>query len=134
MPTVTITDQTTGGKTTGELTLDILTEKITVRELIRSRVYQEVQDFNRKQASGGGRDFQGLVQPTEAEVTLNGYKLKKAREIDWKKQYEKACAAFEGNGFLILGDEKQVEDLEEEVTLTARSTVTFLKLVPLVGG
>jgi hypothetical protein len=46
VPTITIQDQTTTGKTTGELTLDVLTERLTVRELIRSRVYQEVQDFN----------------------------------------------------------------------------------------
>src|SRR5437870_3899414 len=46
--TLTIRDESAGGKTLHELTLDILTERITVRELIRSRVYQEVQDFNRK--------------------------------------------------------------------------------------
>jgi len=45
---LTIRDETTAGKLTHELTLDLLNEKLTVRELIRSRVYQEVDDFNRR--------------------------------------------------------------------------------------
>ncbi len=46
--TITVRDETAGGKAINELTLDVLDERITVRELIRSRVYQEVQDYNRK--------------------------------------------------------------------------------------
>jgi len=79
MTQLTISDQTTAGETTGACVLDLLTERITVRELIRSRVYQEVQDHNVKQ----GRVFNGLVQPEEAEKTFNGWKLKKPRQLDW---------------------------------------------------
>jgi hypothetical protein len=61
--------------------LDFLTERITVRELIRSRVYQEVKDYNTNQPEY----FQGLVQPTDTEKTLNGYKLRQLRQIDWEK-------------------------------------------------
>jgi hypothetical protein len=128
--TLTIKDETAGGKSVGETVLEFLTENITVRELIRSRVYQEVQDYNRKQPE----HFKGLVQPTDAEQTLNGYKLKDRRQIDWKSQFEKACEAFERNGFFILIDDKQAEELDEPVTLHATSTVTFVKLTPLVGG
>ena len=84
MTQLTISDQTTAGETTGACVLDLLTERITVRELIRSRVYQEVQDHNVKQ----GRVFNGLVQPEEAEKTFNGWKLKKPRQLDWKRQFE----------------------------------------------
>ena len=105
-----------------------------MRELIRSRVYQEVEDFNRKQRAGSTDNFQGLVQPTDAEATLNGFKLKKPRQLDWKPQFENACAAFEGNRILILVDDHQAADLEEEITLAATSEVTFLRLTPLVGG
>jgi hypothetical protein len=128
--TLTVRDETAGGKTVNELTLDILTEKLTVRELIRSRVYQEVQDYNRK----GLEHFRGLVQPSGAEQTLNGYKLKTRREIDWKKQFELACDAFERNGFFILVDEHQAESLDEEIVLEAGTQVSFVKLTPLVGG
>ena len=110
--------------------LDFLTERITVRELIRSRVYQEVKDYNTKRTEY----FHGLVQPTEAEQTLNGFRMRKPRQIDWEKQFDRAIAAFQGNGFIILVDDEQVTELEEEIAITPDATVTFLKLVPLVGG
>ena len=128
--TLTIRDQSTGGGTLHEFALDVLTERITVRELIRSRVYQEVQDYNRRQPPV----FQGLVQPTDAERALNGFKLKKPRQIDWKQQYEKAIEAFETNQILILVDEKQAESLEEEIVVQPVTRVSFLRLMPLVGG
>ena len=82
MPTqLTIRDESTSGQTVYEFSLDVLTERITVRELIRSRVYQEVKDFNAKRPEL----FQGLVQPTDAGQTLNGCRLREKRHIDWKK-------------------------------------------------
>jgi hypothetical protein len=127
-------DQTLSGKSTHELTVDMLTEHVTVRELIRSRVYQEVQDFNRKADAGAVDRFQGLVQPTDAEVELNGLMPLAPKAIDWKIQFDAACRAFQHNGILILIDHHQPTDLDEEIVLTAKSTVNFVKLVPLVGG
>jgi hypothetical protein len=128
--TITVRDENAAGKSIAEFPLELLTERVTVRELIRSRVYQEVQDYNRRQPE----HFKGLVQPTDAEQTLNGFKLRKTREIDWKKQFDKACDAFERNGFFILVNDKQVENLDDEVLLTPTSTLAFVKLTPLVGG
>ena len=131
MPTtITVRDETASGQPTGETVIEFLTESITVRELIRGRVYQEVQDYNRRQPE----IFRGLVQPTDAEKALNGYKLKDRRQIDWKKQFEKACDAFERNGFFILVGDKQAEELDEQITLTPTQPVSFVKLMPLVGG
>ena len=129
--TLTIRDETATGQSVGESVLEFLTERITVRELIRSRVYQEVKDYNARQPE----TFQGLVQPTNAERTLNGdYKLRKRREIDWKLQFEKATDAFTRNGFFILVDDKQVENLDDEITIQPATRVSFVKLMPLVGG
>jgi hypothetical protein len=131
MPTtLTVRDETTGGGTLNEFALEVLTERITVRELIRSRVYQEVQDYNRRRPEV----YRGLVQPTDAEKTLNGCKLPKARLIDWKKQFDKAIEAFEANGILILVDDKQAESLDEEIILRPDTRVSFLRLTMLVGG
>jgi hypothetical protein len=132
---LTVRDQTTAGDVYHELPLEFPSERITVRELIRERVYQEVQDFNRK------RDemvFRGLVQPTEAERVLNGtrteFRLKKHRDIDWKQQLEKAIDAFGRNGFFILIDDKQAESLDQQFTIGHDTQVSFVKLVQLVGG
>lgn len=128
--TVTIRDQTATGVDVGELVVELLTERVTVRELIRARVYQEVQDYNRRQPE----TFHGLVQPTDAERTLNGFRVKARREIDWRKQFDAACDAFARNGFFVLVDDRQVESLDAEVTLGPGARVSFVKLVPLVGG
>ena len=127
---LSIHDTNTLGDDGPILVLDFLTEKITVRELIRSRVYQEVKDFNTQQPEF----FRGLIQPTETEQTLNGYKLRKPRKIKWETQFEKAIIAFQSNGFIILVDDEQVTELEEEITIAPETSITFMKLVPLVGG
>jgi hypothetical protein len=131
MPTaVTIRDETTQGETTNELTLEFLDERVTVRELIRSRVYQEVTEYNARQAGY----FNGLVQPKDAERVLGGFRIREKRRLDWEAQYRKAQEAFERNGFLLLVDDRQLDDLDQEIELRHDATVTFLKLVPLVGG
>jgi hypothetical protein len=125
-----ITDASILGGASPVFVLDFLTDRITVRELIRRRVYQEVKDYNTQQPEY----FRGLVQPTEAEQTLNGYRLKRRRQIDWEQQFELALRAFAGNGFVLLVDDQQMDDLEAEIVVSPETMVTFLKLVALVGG
>ena len=128
--TVTVHDETTFGDRTHELTLDFLTERVTVRELIRARVYQEVTEYN---ATAAGL-FRGLVQPTDGERTARGFRVRPHRKLDWQEQYDRALRGFAANGFLLLVDDRQLDDLDEEIELRHDTTVTFLKLVPLVGG
>lgn len=131
MPTtLTIHDETASGQKTNTFTLACLTERMTVRELIRARIYQEVQDYNQKEPEY----FRGLVEPTQAERVLNGYKLKAKRKIDWQEQFQRALDAFERNGFFVLVGNKQAESLEEEFEVKVDTEVAFVKLVPLVGG
>ena len=127
---VTIYDETTSGERTNGFTLEFLTARVTARELIRRRVYEEVQEYNLPTPEY----FRGLVQPTEAEQVLNGYKLRQARKIDWEEQYQRAVEAFERNGFFMLVDNRQVDELDEEIALKIGTEVSFVKLVPLVGG
>lgn len=128
--TVTIRDETLGSNSLREWALEVLSERVSVRELIRSRVYQDVQDYNRTQ----GPVFQGLVQPDDAEKTLNGWKLNKPRQLDWQRQFEQAVEGFEHNRVLILVNDRQAESLDEEFEVAPGTEVTFLRLVPLVGG
>ena len=131
MPTTLIVhDETTSGQKTNTFTLDCLTERMTVREVIRGRIYQEVQDYNQREPEC----FRGLVEPAEAERVLNGYKLKKRRQIDWEEQFKRACEAFARNGFFLLVGDKQATGLDQEFLVKADTEVSFVKLVPLVGG
>jgi hypothetical protein len=127
---LTIHDQASPGQETRTFTLECLTERMTVRELIRARIYQEVQDYNQRQPEY----FRGLVEPTQAERTLNGYRLREKRNIDWQAQFKRACEAFEHNGFFVLVGDRQAGSLEEEFEVKADTEVSFVKLLPLVGG
>jgi hypothetical protein len=113
-----------------EFILGFPDQQITVRECIRTRVYHEVEEYNAHRPGA----FQGLIQPTEAEQTLNGYRLPKNRRINPEAQFQKALVAFERNGFLMLVDDRQVEQLDDVIALGSSTVITFLKLVPLVGG
>jgi hypothetical protein len=133
MAFITIVDESTGGGK-HSWTLDVLDETLNARELIRRRVYQEVTEYNARQSGV----FHGLVQPTGAERILNGnrtgYRLSGGRRLDWEAQYEKAVDAFSRRGYILLVDDRQVIELDAPVELHAGSEVTFLRLVPLVGG
>ena len=134
MPTLTIRDESLTGDEQNRRTLEFPTESISVRELIRERVYQEVEDYNRGHRTGGNRVFNGLVQPTESELALRGFVVKGGRDIDWKAQFEKACEAFLKNRVLVLVGEKQTSSLDEVIEIGRGVEVTFLRLVMLVGG
>jgi hypothetical protein len=127
---VTILDQAASGEMFGTHKLEISAEEVTLRDLIQQRIRHEVEEFNRSQSDV----FSGLIQPTDTERVLNGYRLKARRQLSWENQYEKALEAFKHNGFFVIIDGQQVESLDEILPLREASEVHFLKLVPLVGG
>ncbi|MFD2685628.1 hypothetical protein ACFS5L_12380 [Streptomyces phyllanthi] len=130
MGTVTFVDETTSGGRGAGWELEVAEERLTLRELVRRRVFQEVAEYNARTPEV----FHGLVQPVDAERVLNGYALRTRRRIDPEAQTELALAAFAGNGFLVLVGDRQITGLDEEIDLALGTEVVFLKLVPLVGG
>ncbi|MGW0083547.1 hypothetical protein [Streptomyces sp. NPDC003393] len=130
MTTVTFRDETATGRTLAEWEVTGLPDRMTVRELIRLRVREEVAQHNTSPTDR----FHGLVRPDDAETELNGYRLHEVRRIDWQRQAEIAERAFLANGFFMLAGDRQVEDLDEAVDLTAGPDLVFIKLVALVGG
>ena len=60
--------------------------------------------------------------------------LRRPRQVDWERQFEAALESFQRNGFVILVDQRQVEGLDEQIVVAPGTEVSFLKLVPLVGG
>lgn len=128
---VAVRDETSSGEILHETVVNLLSVNVTAREIIRERILQEVGAYNRGPRE---RVFPGFVTPTATEAQLNARVVAKAPTVDWRKQFEIACAAFERNGFLILVDDRQIEDLDDEIEVHPETTVSFLKLVPLVGG
>ena len=123
MATVTIRDGLKS-RESGNVTLPDVPPTISLRELIRTRVREEVAKYN-SEASG---TFRGLVAPERSEQTREGFKLRRGRLVDWEKQAQVAIEAFRRNGFFVLVDGRQVTELDEELELTAESEVRFVSL------
>lgn len=127
---ILIKDEQLSGSISNQFEIEIKKMSITTKELIEIRVKHEIQNYNNKLPEY----FNGLVKPSEAERTLNGFKLKPKQIIDVEKQIYVALDAFQKNGFFIIVDNQQLEELSQIVNLNSKSTISFVKLTPLVGG
>ena len=128
--TIAIKDENFSGSIIHEINLDFQQENVTVRDIITQRVIQEVENYNQKLPAY----FNGLVEPSDAEKTINGFKLTTRKMIDAEKQVYVALDAFTKNGYFLLIDTVQSESLEQEVFLKSTTSISFIKLTPLVGG
>jgi hypothetical protein len=128
--TLAIKDENFSGTVLQELLVGFSSETVSVKEIIEARVRGEVEAYNKKLPAY----FNGLIEPTDAEKTINGYKLKSKKPIDGEKQVYVALDAFQKNGFFVLVDNQQCTSLEQAVPLTANTHISFVKLTPLVGG
>lgn len=128
--TITIKDETLAGKLLNEIGITVIGERLFVKDIIAARVEAEVTLYNNQLPEY----FKGLVQPSETEETLNGFKMKNRKLIDVEQQTFVAYDAFQKNGYFILVDDNQVESLEQEVKITPNTIISFIKLTPLVGG
>jgi hypothetical protein len=128
---ITIQDQQIGGPITHEMVIDFLTEEITLRDLIKSRVYQEVKDANTTR----NELPMPILKLTEIEQTLNPFKKNKnPKIIDFQEQYKKAIDAFEKSRYFVLVDDFQPTKLDDKIILKPDTKVNFIRLVYLAGG
>ena len=130
--------------------LEMPAERMMARDLIRCRIEADVAIHNateRARLDGiiadGGADLAArntwLVAPAEAERALNdprvyGPGVARTRLIESEPLIAVALKAFTRNGFFMIFDGRQIVDLDEVLTVEQDSAVTFLRLVPLVGG
>lgn len=128
--TVKIKDQSGAGRTGMTTTLDGISSRITVRDLIQTRVREEVARYN----AAPERTFSGLVMPEGAQPAPGGFRMPGLRRIDWQQQADRAIEAFQRNGFFVLVDDRQVTELDEALNLAADTDICFVRLIQLVGG
>ena len=128
--TVKIIDVSGNGRVGATTMLEGVSSRITLGDLVRTRVREEVARFN----AAPQPVFTGLVMPEGGLATEEGFRLPKQRRLDWERQADRAIEAFERNGFFVLVDDRQVTELDEELELTADSDIRFVRLVQLVGG
>lgn len=130
MTAVLMRDEEMTGRSLCEFSIDILTETTTVRELLRSRVHQQIKDHNVRRFGA----FKGIIECGEIEALLNEDRLSKHRNVDWKPYFDRAVEAYQRNQILILVGDRQTESLEEQVQIQPGTEIVFMRLTPLVGG
>ena len=125
-----VRDENAFGNIYNELKLSFDQLEVSVKDIICERIFQEVEKYNQKALNYE----HALVKPQEDEVRLNQPKGKKRKQVDPQKQLDIALKAFSSNGFFMLVDDKQVENLDDVVIIKTDTIVSFIKLTPLVGG
>lgn len=133
-----IRDENAYGKIYNEFKLCFDSVQITVSDIVTERVYHEVEKYKQH-----AQDYQyALVKPKQDEILLN-QSIPNARknsanhsrkEINAAYQVEVALKAFTSNGYFILIDDIQAGSLAQIVTIKPGTTVSFMRLMPLVGG
>lgn len=123
MPTVEILDEQMlkAGVTASQMEIDA--SSTSVRDLLRARIQKGIKE-------SGGRSYSFFV-PSEAEAMLNAdFEL----EGRINALLVEALDAFSHRRFVVLWNGIQIIDPDMRLEILPGSKVTFLRLVPLVGG
>ena len=126
--TVTIKDVTGAGKVTGTITIKDIDSHITLRDLIRTQVREDVARYNANLTG----IFRGLVMPSGAQPAPGGFRMPAGREVDWEQQADRTLDTWAHGGFSVRVDNRWVSLLDEVLELTAESDIRFVRLVQLV--
>ena len=113
-------DETTAGVRSEGPTVQFEFPKITVRTLIESRIQSEV-------------DRRSQDIPIQKRI-VNPVKKPLSIKVNFETQIKAACEAFDHGQLIVLLPGRQVQALDETLTLEDGDEVTFLRLVPLIGG
>ena len=127
------------------ISLRLLDERLSVAELIRRTVEEQVRELTvrrRLDAEQAGRALarhylsteEVAAQARRGAVRFPTTRAGKAAQLDPALEVEKALRAFEAGTYVILVDGRRVERLDEVVPFSPGTKVTFLRLMPLVGG
>lgn len=125
---VTVQDRTGAGKLTGTITLAGIDSRITVRDLIRTQVREDVARYN---ATLTGI-FRGLAMPEGAQPAPGGFRMPEGRGVDWEQQADRTLEAWAHGGFSVRVGDRWLNSLNEILELTAESDIRFIRLVQLV--
>ncbi len=138
--TLKVVDEFFGGSRPGRFNgvdLQIASHGTTAREIISLRVSTEIYRLRREDAKARTFTRSLLVDADTQEVLLNpAIPLRQGGRtaLDIEEEIERANAAFNNRKFIMLVDDRQIDELDDGVGLRPDSEVLFLFLSPLKGG
>ena len=120
--------------------IELAEETTTPRELIRRAVIEQINVT--KADAGRSRallDRQYMTpEDVRAQAATGAIRVPSRApdqdKPDQEQEIERALRAFARGAFVVFCGGRQVEALDEEITLKLGEPVLFLRLVPLVGG
>lgn len=120
--------------------LKLVSQRVVASDVVAQHLTSEIEQENRKRQRhviDHQRVSSFLVgitsHPTEAALNARK-KPSKPAALDPKQELPAALAAIQDHQVIMLFDERQIDDLTTELTVTDTSEVVFLRLVPLIGG
>lgn len=135
-----VTEKMVGRADRRDFSVRLVSERVRARDVIAAHVAQEVDRQNAaRQCAQAGRDQKASfllgVPSHPVQAQLNKLAPPRIlRPLDAAVEVEAAIRAFEARSIIMLFDDRQIEDLDDYVTVTDSSTAAFLRIVPLVGG
>ena len=124
-------DQVLGAAKSAGPQLSFAVDRITAREIVRSRVLMEVDRYNSNACTDHALS---LIFPPKEEHALNGPRRLQPRPLNAERQIEVALEAIRKGRIVIMFNGVQVSDLDAPLLVTPVSEARFLQLIPLVGG
>ena len=114
-------------------------EQLTLRDLITRIVLEEVEAFRQRQEEMRLTRVLSTAEiargAARGKITMNAQDpLQIEQRTDTEVAVAAALQAFEDRLYYVFVDDVQGEWLDQPVRLRTGSSVTFLRLVPLVGG
>jgi hypothetical protein len=123
---------------------DLGSQPVTAAELIRRAVEEQLRELAASRALSAEQRRRALDRQylTDEEIRRQAAsgavgRTPRSREApagDPGEEVDRALGAFESGSFVLIVEGRQVERLDEVVDTGLGARVTFVRLVPLVGG
>ena len=123
--------------------IELETTEITVEDLIRRTVHEQVDGLMRRKIGEAeaqralARQYlsQGEVEKQARMGSIRARaKVRGIPRISVESEIKKAVQAFENGVYVVLVNGRQVDSLDETLTLQEANKIAFVRLMPLAGG
>ncbi len=116
-----------GGRSPVPTFVELTVRKVSVRHLIAEHVRAELVRVEQRRASSLALQYLLADDPREERVTGNAL-------LDMDGEIKRALAGLTERRYLLVVDGVSLDDLDASVCLTEQSHISFVRLLPLVGG
>lgn len=128
-----------------EVTLQLVSERVSLAEIIGRAVREQIATLTRRHhkqykriAAQLRRQYLAAAdvsdQVRHGKVAMANTLTEDPGQLDVDAEIALALQAFSKARFRVYVDGEPITDLDQQFTVTDASRITFLRLVPLVGG